>query len=138
LTLCQRFVTYYKIFLDSNCQGEIMKTSKSVLKRERQNTEARARNKVIKTKVHTSLIRVVKSLDSNENQTAQDNLKKYVSDIDKAIKKGVIHKNKGARLKSRISKRINKKLKEAPKAEVKPVEKVAEKPVENKEEKTNS
>jgi len=30
------------------------------------------------------------------------------SSIDKAISKGVIHKNKGARLKSRLMKKLNK------------------------------
>lgn len=46
--------------------------------------------------------------------------------IDKAVKKGIIHKNKGARLKSQISKKISKIV------ETKAVEKAAKKKVAKK------
>ena len=36
-------------------------------------------------------------------------IKKFYSQVDKAVKKNVIHKNKGRRLKSKISKFISKK-----------------------------
>jgi len=32
-----------------------------------------------------------------------------VSSVDKAVSKGIIHRNKGARLKSRLIKKLNKK-----------------------------
>jgi small subunit ribosomal protein S20 len=45
--------------------------------------------------------------------------------IDRAVKKGIIHKNKGARLKSQISKKISKT--EEPKEVKKVVKKIAKK-----------
>ena len=36
-------------------------------------------------------------------------IKKFYSQVDKAVKKNVIHKNKAARLKSRVAKSANKK-----------------------------
>jgi small subunit ribosomal protein S20 len=89
-----------------------MKASKSVKKRERQNTVARKRNNIIKSKIHTSFRNVTKALDSNDKNITNENLRKYVSEIDKAVKRNVIHTNKGARLKSRIYRRINKTFKE--------------------------
>jgi small subunit ribosomal protein S20 len=84
--------------------------AKSVKKRERQNIIKRVRNNVIRSKVHTAFKSVVTALDTKDKTITTQNLNKYVSEIDKAIKRGIIHVNKGARLKSRIYRRINKNL----------------------------
>lgn len=84
-----------------------MANHKSALKRARQNEERRLNNKATKTRVKN----VVKSVrqavagQTEANAAAELNIAKSV--IDKAAKKGVIHKNTAARKISRLSKQVN-------------------------------
>ncbi len=89
-----------------------MPINKSALKRERQNTERKIRNRVIKSKVKTAFKKLSDSIDSKKKDEVEANLKLYMSEIDKAVKKGVYHINKGARNKSRIMKKISQTFKE--------------------------
>ena len=84
-----------------------MPINKSALKRERQNKTAYERNKIIKSKVHTAYLKLNESINSKKKDDVDKALKAYVSEVDKAVKKGIFHANKGARNKSRITKRIN-------------------------------
>ena len=65
----------------------------------------RARNSAVKSAVKTAS-RKVREKDKTEE--AAGLLKKAVSLIDKAVSKGVLHKNAAARRKSRLTKRVNK------------------------------
>lgn len=78
----------------------------SVLKRERQNATRRMRNRIIKSKVHTAFRRVNEAIHTKDQEAANAGLKVYNSQVDKAVKRGVYHKNKGARLKSRLNKSV--------------------------------
>lgn len=89
-----------------------MPINKSVLKRERQNDERRLRNKIIKSKVKTAFKKLSDSIDSKKKNEVDVNLKNYISEIDKAVKNGVYHTNKGKRNKSRIMKKINQLFKD--------------------------
>ena len=89
-----------------------MPINKSALKRERQNTERRLKNKVIKSKVKTAFKKLSDSIDAKKKNEIDVNLKNYFSEIDKAVKNGVFHSNKGIRNKSRIMKKINQLFKE--------------------------
>ena len=86
-----------------------MANHKSALKRANQNEIRRIRNKTNKTRVKN----VVKQLRSVLAGTADGNnhmnLNMAKSVIDKAAKKGVIHKNTAARKISRLSKVANAK-----------------------------
>jgi len=74
---------------------------KSAKKKLRQDVKRRQANK----KYEASYKEAVKKAKKNQDQSKLTGLiKKAFSAIDKAIKKNVIHKNKGARLKSSISK----------------------------------
>jgi small subunit ribosomal protein S20 len=84
-----------------------MPINKSALKRERQNNERRLRNKTIKSKVKTAFKKLSASIDAKKKNEVEVNLKNYISEIDKAVKKGVYHTNKGKRNKSRIMKKVN-------------------------------
>jgi small subunit ribosomal protein S20 len=42
-----------------------------------------------------------------EKTEAQENLPKLISSIDKLVKRGIIHKNKAANLKSKLVKKVN-------------------------------
>lgn len=50
-----------------------------------------------------------KDLDSSSKKDPQTNLAKVYSKVDLAVKKQVIHKNTGARFKSRIAAEVKKK-----------------------------
>ena len=68
----------------------------------------RLRNRLMRSKYKTSLTKVEVLIDSNETELAQQEAVVAVSNIDKAVKKNVIHKNKGANLKSKLDKKLNK------------------------------
>ena len=62
------------------------------------------RNAPIKTSIKTS-VRKFNEADTPENATTA--LKQAVISIDKAVAKGVLHKNAAARKKSRLAKKLN-------------------------------
>jgi small subunit ribosomal protein S20 len=83
-----------------------MPAHKHRLKTLRQANKSQARNTQVKSRIKT-LTKNVESADSPE--TAEKALKATVSAIDKAAKKGVIHKRAAARRISRITRKANKK-----------------------------
>ena len=80
--------------------------NRSVLKRERQNKVRRDRNRVIKSEVHTAKIRLVEAIETKNREDVEMRLRTFMSEVDKAVKRNIFHRNKGARLKSRIVKKI--------------------------------
>ena len=84
-----------------------MANHKSAEKRARQNEKKRVRNKAVRTRVKhaTKEVRLTSGQASKEDALAK--LKKAQSIIDKARKKGVIHKKTAARKISRLSKVVN-------------------------------
>ncbi len=65
-------------------------------------------NKIIRSRTKTSIKKVLASVEAGNIEAAKDVLKIAFSDIDKAAKRGVFHKNKAARKKSRLTKLVNK------------------------------
>jgi small subunit ribosomal protein S20 len=80
--------------------------SKSAEKRARQATARRARNVTQRSKVRTSIKNVVAATQAGEKDAAAAALKDAQPVIDAMARKGIIHKNKAARHKSRLNKRI--------------------------------
>jgi small subunit ribosomal protein S20 len=80
---------------------------KSAEKRARQNEKRRVRNKAVRTRIKhaTKLVRSSSGEESKEAALAKLNTAKSI--IDKAAKKGVIHKKTAARKLSRLSKLVN-------------------------------
>ncbi|MBN2545671.1 MAG: 30S ribosomal protein S20 [Spirochaetes bacterium] len=83
-----------------------MPNNKSVLKRERQNLEARKRNRIVKSKVHTALLKLLESINAKNRDETESRLRLYMSEVHKAVKNNIFHKNKGARRIARIVKKI--------------------------------
>ena len=84
-----------------------MANHKSALKRARQNELSRLRNKAIKTRVK-SIVKVVRSsVEDSSNGDVMAKLTAAQTLIDKASKKGVIHRKTAARKISRLSKLVN-------------------------------
>ncbi len=84
-----------------------MANHKSALKRARQNEKKRLRNKSTKTRVKNVEKSVRLAVNENSKETALNQLNAAQSAIDKAAKKGVIHKNTASRKLSRLSRQVN-------------------------------
>jgi small subunit ribosomal protein S20 len=80
----------------------------SALKRARQTEKRTANNRSNTSRLRTELRRLRETLGSGDAKQAKDAFGSTVSMIDKAVKKGVIHKNTAARYKSRLSARVAK------------------------------
>ena len=80
-----------------------MANHKSALKRARQNEIRRLRNKSMKTRTKNITKSVQQAVNKQSIETARSELDSAKSVIDKAAKKGVIHKNTAARKISRLS-----------------------------------
>jgi small subunit ribosomal protein S20 len=85
-----------------------MATHYSALKRARQTEKRTARNRSNTSRLRSSLRSFRESLGSADKKTAEARYREIVSDIDKAIQKGVLHANTAARYKSRLRARLNK------------------------------
>ena len=75
-------------------------------KRVRQSEKARTRNAGQKSNFRTSIKKVLKSLSDKNKDQSNANFKEAMSIMDKLVIKGLIHKNKAARQKSRLNKKI--------------------------------
>jgi len=80
---------------------------KSALKRARQNELSRLRNKAVKTRVRSIVKDVRFSVEESSNGDVMAKLIAAQTLIDKASKKGVLHKKTAARKISRLSKLVN-------------------------------
>ncbi|MCF8023862.1 MAG: 30S ribosomal protein S20 [Desulfobacteraceae bacterium] len=82
-----------------------MANHKSALKRIKQNSKRRMRNRIVKTRVKTSAKNVISAAEKSGDVSGE--LKNAQSVIDKAAQKGVIHPRTAARKISRLSRRAN-------------------------------
>ena len=81
-----------------------MANHKSALKRIRQSEKKRLRNRYYHKTARTAL----KTLRTEENKAvAIEQLPRVISLLDKLAKRNIIHKNKAANLKSKLTKRVN-------------------------------
>ena len=74
-------------------------------KRMRQEKKRRLRNRMVKSTVKTYVTKARQAIDSGAD--AQEAVRTAVSELDRAAKKGVIHRNNAARRKSRLMKQHN-------------------------------
>ncbi len=79
-----------------------MANTKSALKRIKQNERRRLRNRTVRSKVRS----VVKVARAAEGQAAFAAILDAISALDKAVAKGVIHRNTAARKKSALARRL--------------------------------
>lgn len=84
-----------------------MANTKSAKKSIKVQERRRARNQVVKSKVRSSLRRANQSVVGEQSDEAKSLVIKAVSEIDKAVAKGIIHKNQAGRKKSRLMKKLN-------------------------------
>jgi len=75
-------------------------------KRAKQNTVRRLRNHSQRSAVRTAIKKLDAAIESGDKEAANAAYLSSVSIIDKATVKGLHHKNRAARLKSRLNKRV--------------------------------
>jgi small subunit ribosomal protein S20 len=84
-----------------------MANTKSAIKRIRQTSRQSAVNRRNRARLRTQVKKLQGDLESSSSENAQKDLPATVSSIDRAVQKGVIKKNKGSRMKSRLTRKVN-------------------------------
>lgn len=84
-----------------------MPNHKSAEKRVRQNEKRRDVNRNNRGRLRTSIRKLRAALTSADANAVQELLPATISTIDKAVQKGVLHRNAAARYKSRLTTRVN-------------------------------
>ncbi|HKR01625.1 MAG TPA: 30S ribosomal protein S20 [Pyrinomonadaceae bacterium] len=84
-----------------------MPNHKSAEKRVRQNEKRRDINRSNRGRLRTSIRKLRSALSTGDATTVQELLPATISTIDKAVQKGVLHRNAAARYKSRLTARVN-------------------------------
>jgi small subunit ribosomal protein S20 len=84
----------------------LMPNHKSAEKRVRQSERRRKLNRGNRSRLRTSLKNLRSALEGDGKQ-ASEILPETISTIDRAVQKGVLHKNAAARYKSRLTARVN-------------------------------
>jgi small subunit ribosomal protein S20 len=80
---------------------------RSQIKRNRQNEQARMRNKSVRSALKTYARRVRESLAAGDREAAATALRRANRAYDKAVSKGVIHQNNAANHKARLARSVN-------------------------------
>lgn len=80
-----------------------MANSPQARKRARQAVKRREHNVSLRSRLRTAVKQLRKVIESGDKTGAQEVFSKTVSTIDSIADKGIIHKNKAARQKSRLS-----------------------------------
>ena len=84
-----------------------MPNHKSAEKRMRQNEKRRKINRGNRTRVRSAIRSLRAVLEDGDGKQAKELLPATVSTIDKAVQKGVLHKNAASRYKSRLTTHVN-------------------------------
>jgi len=86
--------------------GHFMANTKQAAKRAKKSIKLRATNMSLRTKLRSAIKKVQKSIAAGQAAAADASLRAEQSAIDSIARKGIIHKNKAARHKSRLSAKV--------------------------------
>lgn len=73
----------------------------------RQSEKRRQRNKIVKSTVKTAVRKFLNTISAKDLTVAKNELINVCGLLDKAVSKGVVHKNSAARRKSRLAHKLN-------------------------------
>jgi small subunit ribosomal protein S20 len=79
---------------------------KSAIKRNRQNEKRRVRNRIFRGRARTYIKKAQTVMASGDEAASREATLEAISALDKAVEKGVLHKNNAARRKSRLMRRL--------------------------------
>jgi len=83
-----------------------MPHSASAKKRHRQNLRDRERNRQVKSVVKSAIRKVLGAVTAGDIDLAREEFRGAAKTADRAAAKGTIHRNRAARIKSRLSSRV--------------------------------
>jgi small subunit ribosomal protein S20 len=79
---------------------------KSQIKRNKTNEKAHERNKAVKSELKTLVRQTREAVAAGDKAAAEKSFKKASVKLDKAVSKGVLHKNQASNRKSAIAKQV--------------------------------
>ncbi|WP_027717856.1 30S ribosomal protein S20 [Desulfovirgula thermocuniculi] len=86
-----------------------MPNTKSAAKKLRVIRRRTLRNKMLKSALRTTIKKYEKAIEAGASiEEIREKLRQALRALDKAVSKGILHKNTAARKKSRLAKRFNK------------------------------
>ena len=85
-----------------------MPNIKSAKKRVRSNERKEKVNTIVTSSMRTAIKKFEKDVKAGNKEDASKSLNTAIQRVDKACTHGSVHKNKAARLKSRLTKAVNK------------------------------
>ena len=85
-----------------------MANIKSQIKRIRTNEKRRLRNQAVKSELKTLVRKTREAVDAGDKEAALEALRIASRKLDKAVSKGIIHKNQAANRKSKLAHRVSK------------------------------
>jgi len=88
-------------------EGAAVANIKSQIKRNRQNEARHERNKAVKTGLKSAVRKFREAAEAGDKDTAVAAARDASRKLDKAVSKGVIHKNQAANRKSAIAKKAS-------------------------------
>lgn len=115
---------------------------KSAIKRARQSAKRRQHNLVVKSAIKKDIKSLLTAIESKDQKSTETNLRAAISEIDRAVKKGTLHKNTAGHRKSKLTKLANQvvgsptKSKPAQKAKAAKPKAAAKKPASKKAKKS--
>jgi len=83
---------------------------KSAIKRVKTTRKRTLRNARLKSALRTAIRKFERALESTNQEETRQTLQRALVAIDKAVTKGILHKNAAARKKSRLTRRFNKQV----------------------------
>ncbi|TLG73788.1 30S ribosomal protein S20 [Culicoidibacter larvae] len=84
-----------------------MANIKSQIKRNKTNEKKRLANQSYKSSMRTAMKQVEAAITNNEKELANEKLVLVYKKLDKAVSKGIVHKNYANRQKSRLTTSVN-------------------------------
>jgi len=96
--------------MSGNCcinRSDTLANTAQSKKRARQAEKNRQQNAAQRSMMRTAIKKVVKAIDAGDLASAQTTYQSMTSVVDRMASKGIIHKNKAARHKSRLNARIH-------------------------------
>ncbi|MEY9871366.1 small subunit ribosomal protein S20 [Streptacidiphilus sp. MAP12-33] len=84
-----------------------MANIKSQIKRIKTNEKARQRNKAVKSSLKTAVRKTREAIEAGDVAKAQELARAASRELDKAVSKGVIHKNQAANKKSALATKVD-------------------------------
>ncbi len=83
-----------------------MANTKQAAKRAKQSLKRRGANVSLRTELRTAIKKVTKTIEAGDAKAADETLRAQTATLDRIARKGIIHKNKAARHKSRLAHQV--------------------------------